>query len=136
LPISAIGGKSFDREALARLEDAMSNILFYIMPWSKRCGTVAALAAAGLGCGCIADFKNSVMPHYTWDFYKIRADATPREQAFKECERLAKKRNRFVADNIIRGYEFAGDVLTCMKWEGWGQSTNSVTFHPIRRVEP
>jgi hypothetical protein len=92
-------------------------------------------ACVVLAGGCVADFKSSVMPRYTWDFYKIRPDATPKEQAFRECEAASKRRNRFVADNIIRGYSHAGDVLTCMKWEGWGQSTNPVTFEPIRRVE-
>jgi hypothetical protein len=96
---------------------------------------IIALATASLTGSCISDFKSSVMPHYTWDFYKLRADATPKEQAFKECEAASKRRNRFVADNIIRGYNHAGDVLTCMKWEGWGQSANPVTFKPVKRVE-
>jgi hypothetical protein len=125
-----------EREALARWGDAMNNILFCSMSWFKRCGRVAALTAAGLNCGCIADYRNSVTPRFTWDFHKIRPDATSKEQAFKECEALAKKRNRFVSDSLMYGYNFAGDVLTCMKWEGWGQSTRAVTFEPIRRVGP
>lgn len=113
----------------------MRNILPCKKSWMMRAGIILTFATVIATGGCISNFKNSVMPRYTWDFYKIRADATPKEQAFTECERLAKKRNRFVADNIIRGYEFAGDVLTCMKWEGWGQSTRPVTFEPIQRVE-
>jgi hypothetical protein len=84
---------------------------------------------------CRQVFVQNYVARYHWDFFQIRADATPREKAFKECEAEAKRRNRFIGDETIRGYSFAGDVLTCMKWEGWGQSKNPVTFEPIRRVE-
>jgi hypothetical protein len=85
--------------------------------------------------GCREVFVQNYTARFHWDFFRIRPDATPKEQAFKECEALARKRNRFIGDETIRGYSFAGDVLTCMKGEGWGQSTRAVTFEPIRRVE-
>jgi hypothetical protein len=95
----------------------------------------ALLSLTLLFTGCTLLHPPQVTPRFTWDFYKIRPDATSKEQAFKECEMLAKKRNRFVSDSLMYGYNFAGDVLTCMKWEGWGQSTRAVTFEPTRRVE-
>jgi hypothetical protein len=101
-----------------------------------RLSAFAALGTACLVSGCNLLHPPRVMPVYTWDFYKIRPDATPKDKAFNECEALARKRNRFVGNGYMQGYNVAGDVLTCMKWEGWGQSTRAVTFEPIRRAEP
>jgi hypothetical protein len=92
---------------------------------------VATLSAAS----CQEVFVQNYTARYHWNFFKTRPDATPKEKAFKECEAVSKRRNRFIGDETIRGYSFAGDVLTCMKWEGWGQSTRAVTFEPTRRVE-
>ena len=56
---------------------------------------------------------------YDWQFRKIRADATPQDKAFRECESASKKNNRFIGNAMIQIHSYIDDVQSCMRVEGW-----------------
>jgi hypothetical protein len=55
---------------------------------------------------------------YDWQFIKLRADASPQDKAFNECESSAKKRNRFIGNALIQIHSYIDDVQSCMRVEG------------------
>jgi hypothetical protein len=86
------------------------------------------VAAALLLAGCQAGGGQVAV--FTWDFYKLRENATDKDAAFKSCEAGARRRFRFVADRYAQAFGYAGAVLDCMRFEGWGQTKRAVDFKP------
>lgn len=85
------------------------------------CGVVM-LALAGCQAG------NREIAVYSWDFYKLREDASDKDAAFKICEAAARRKFRFVGNEYRQAFGYAGAVLDCMRLEGWGQTKRPVEF--------
>lgn len=86
------------------------------------------IGAALLLGGCQAGVRD--VPVYTWDFYRLREDATDKDAAFKSCESGARRRFRYRAGEYVQAFGYAGAVIDCMRFEGWGQTKQPVSFKP------